>query len=137
MRVLALDHGSARCGVALADPTGTIVTPLDVVERPDGKDGLAAIVALVEEHEVARVIVGLPLLTDGKHGAQAAAAKSFAGRLGGQVNVPVELFDERFTTRMAQSSISAGAASAEDSLAAAHLLEDWLARNSERPTGDA
>lgn len=137
MRVLALDHGSARCGVALADPTGTIVTPLAVVERPDSNDGLAAIAALVDEHQVARVIVGLPLLQDGTHGAQAAAAKSFAGRLGGQLNVPVELLDERFTTRMAQSSISAGASSAEDSLAAAHLLEDWLARNSKDSTEDS
>lgn len=127
--MLALDHGSARCGVAISDPTGTIVTPLEVVSRPDGKDGLTAIANLVTEHEIECVVVGLPLLTDGTHGSQAAAAKSFAGRLGGQLNVPVELFDERFTTRMAQSSIDAGATSAEDSLAAAHLLEDWLARN--------
>lgn len=129
MRVLALDHGSARCGVAICDPTGTIVTPLEVVNRPDAKDGLVAIADLVNEHEIECVVVGLPLLTDGTQGSQAAAAKSFAGRLGGQLNVPVKLFDERFTTRMAQSSIDAGATSAEDSLAAAHLLEGWLARN--------
>ena len=61
MRVLALDYGSARCGCALSDPTGTIVTPIEVVLRPNSKRGMAALVQLVAEREVQRVVVGLPL----------------------------------------------------------------------------
>lgn len=132
MRVLALDHGSARCGCAVSDPTGTIVSPAGVVERPDSADGLAQLESMVTELEAELVVIGLPLLASGEHGSQAAAAKSFAGRLGGRLNVPIEMFDERFTTRMAQSSIGEGATSQEDALAAAHLLEDYLAR-SRRP----
>lgn len=136
MRVLALDHGSARCGCAVSDPTGTIVTPAGIVERPDSADGLAQIEAIVSELEVELVVIGLPLLQSGEHGTQAAAAKSFAGRLGSRLNVPIELFDERFTTRMAQSSIGEGATSQEDALAAAHLLEDFLARSRQPQTED-
>lgn len=126
MRVLALDHGQARCGVAISDPTGTIVRPLGVVERPDGEAGRQAIAKLVTEHEVELVLIGLPRLTSGEEGAQAAAARSFAGRLGSELSVPVELYDERFTTRLAQRSIADGAAGDKDSLAAAHLLEEYL-----------
>ncbi|MGB0873193.1 MAG: Holliday junction resolvase RuvX [Solirubrobacterales bacterium] len=128
MRVLALDHGAARCGCAVSDPTGTIVTPLSVVQRPDSGPGLTEIERLVKHHDAELVLIGLPLLQSGESGAQAAAVRSFAGRLGGRIDVPVELFDERFTTQMAQSSLAEGAASDEDSLAAAHLLEDYLAQ---------
>ena len=61
MRVLALDHGSARCGAAISDPTGTLATPLAAVERPDTKRGLAEVARLVEEKGAERVVVGLPL----------------------------------------------------------------------------
>lgn len=126
--MLALDHGAARCGCAVSDPTGTIVTPLSVVQRPDSGPGLTEIERLVKHHDAELVLIGLPLLQSGESGAQAAAVRSFAGRLGGRIDVPVELFDERFTTQMAQSSLAEGAASDEDSLAAAHLLEDYLAQ---------
>lgn len=133
--MLALDHGAARCGCAISDPSGTIVTPLPIVERPDSGPGLAAIEQLVATNEAEMVLIGLPLLQSGESGSQAAAARSFAGRLGGRLNVPVELFDERFTTRMAQSSLAEGAASDEDSLAAAHLLEDYLAQKIQTTDG--
>jgi putative Holliday junction resolvase len=122
-RVMALDHGSARCGVALSDPTGEVVTPLDVVERPDSRRGLAAIAALVGEREAERVVVGLPLTLGGKEGEQAKAARAFAARLAQRLDVPVELHDERLTTRMADR---AGGAAGADSRAAADLLESWL-----------
>ena len=134
MRVLALDYGSARCGCALSDPTGTIVTPIDIVERPATKRGLARLRELVREREVERVIVGLPLSLGGTDTAQTRETRAFAEelsrRLGAQV--PVEMHDERFTTRMAQRMDGAGAAptTAEDSRAAAHLLESWLASRS-------
>ena len=125
MRVLALDHGEARCGVAVSDPTGAIATPLPVVGRPDTKAGLRAIAELVEEHGVDRVIVGLPLTLAGEEGQQALRARVFAEALQQRVSVAVELHDERLTTRLAERS---GGEAGADSRAAAHLLESWLAR---------
>jgi putative holliday junction resolvase len=123
-RVLALDHGSARCGCAVSDPSGTLATPLPVIERPDTKRGLAAVARLVEEHGAERVIVGLPLTLRGEEGEQAERARTFAERLSRRVSVPVELHDERLTTRLAERT--RGNADA-DSRAAAHLLESYLA----------
>jgi putative holliday junction resolvase len=124
-RILALDHGSARCGCAVSDPSGTLATPLAVVEQPDSKKGLAAIVQLVEEQRIERVVVGLPLTLRGEEGAQAAEARRFAERLQRRVKIPVELHDERLTTRLAERS---GGPENADSRAAAHLLESYLAR---------
>ena len=125
MRVLALDHGSARCGVAVSDPTGTLATPLPVVERPDTKKGLAALAGLVAELGAERVVVGFPLTLAGDEGHQAAEARTFAEKLERRVSVPVELHDERLTTRLAERTGGEGDA---DSRAAAHLLESYLAR---------
>ena len=127
MRVLALDYGSARCGCAVSDPSGTLVTPLAAIAKPDSPQGALALERLVTEHAPAELLVGLPLLESGEEGSQAAAARAFAGRLRAATNLPVNLHDERFTTRMARASISMGAESNEDSLAAAHLLEAYLA----------
>ena len=136
MRILALDHGAARCGVAISDPTGTLATPLAAVERPDSRRGLAALAALAAERGVERVVVGLPLTLRGEEGDQAARARAFAARLDARVTVPVELFDERLTTRQAART---GGAADLDSRAAAHLLETYLARRSPvgEPSGDA
>jgi len=123
-RVLALDHGSARCGCAISDPSGTLATPLPVIERPDTRRGLAAVVRLVEEQGAERVVVGLPLTLRGEEGEQAERARTFAERLGRRVSVPVELHDERLTTRLAERT---GGDADADSRAAAHLLEGYLA----------
>jgi putative Holliday junction resolvase len=131
-RILALDHGSARCGCAISDPSGTLATPLPAVERPDSKKGLAALVGLVEQQGAELVIVGLPLTLAGEQGEQADAARAFAERLERRVNVPVELHDERLTTRLAERT---GGAGDEDSRAAAHLLEGYLAGLATRPRG--
>jgi putative holliday junction resolvase len=123
LRVLGLDHGAARCGVAVSDPSGTLATPLEAVERPDTRKGLARIRSLVAELEAERVVVGLPVSLSGGDSGQTLAARAFAERLRATLAVPVELYDERFTTRIAQR---VGGAAAEDSRAAAVLLEDWL-----------
>ena len=123
MRVLALDHGEARCGAAVSDPTGTLATPLPAVERPGSRRGLAAVAELVEQQGVERVVVGLPLTLRGEEGQQADRARAFAERLQRRVSVPVELYDERLTTRIAERAGGSGDA---DSRAAAHLLESWL-----------
>ena len=125
MRVLALDHGSARCGAAISDPSGTLATPLAAVERPDTKKGLAEVARLARESEADRIVVGLPLTLAGREGEQAERARTFAERLAGKVSVPVELHDERMTTRLAERTGGRGDA---DSRAAAHLLESYLAR---------
>jgi putative Holliday junction resolvase len=145
MRTLGLDYGSARCGCALADPTGTVVTPLDVVVRPATRRGLDALTALVAEREVGRVVVGLPLALSGQESEQTRETRRFAARLARRLGegVPVELHDERFTTRQAQRMGLMGArpparppASAEDSRAAALMLESWLS-TSTSPSGEA
>ncbi len=134
MRVLALDYGSARCGCAVSDPTGTIVTPLETVERPASKRGIARLRELVEEREVARVIVGLPLSLSGGDSEQTRETRAFAERLAQRLGegIPVEMHDERFTTRMAQrmEGVDGSFKTSEDSRAAAHLLESWLATQS-------
>jgi putative holliday junction resolvase len=142
MRVLGLDYGSARCGCALADPTGTIVTPIDAVARPATRRGLDALAALVAEREVERVVVGLPLTLSGKESAQTRETKEFAARLARRLGegVPVELHDERLTTRMAQrmgvrSPAYPPASASEDSRAAALMLESWLSASSATPDG--
>jgi putative holliday junction resolvase len=128
MRVLALDYGSARCGCAVSDPTGTIVTPLEHVERPGTRRGMLALVELVREREAERVVVGLPLSLAGGDTEQTRETREFAERLARRLgeDVPVELHDERFTTRMAQR-LDGPASSSEDSRAAAHMLESWMA----------
>ena len=134
MRVLALDHGTVRVGCALSDPSGTLATPLPVIEPPEPR----AVVELVDEHGVERVVVGLPLHLSGEEGSQAALARSFCAELEAMLRIPVETYDERLTSRMADASARAGAGAARDSLAAAHLLESYLAAH--RPSeegGDA
>jgi putative Holliday junction resolvase len=131
MRVLALDYGSSRCGCALSDPTETLVTPIAAVERPGGRRGLLALAELVREREVERVVVGLPLSLQGKDTDQTRETRVFAERLARRIGdgVPVEMHDERFTTRMAQRMEGEFTAS-EDSRAAALLLESWLSARS-------
>ena len=126
MRVLALDYGSARCGCALSDPTGTLATPIEPVLRPATRKGFARVCDLVREREAGRVVVGLPLTLAGADSEQTRETRAFAERLAERIDVPVELYDERFTTLMASRDPGAPTAS-EDSRAAAHLLEGWLA----------
>jgi len=131
VRVLALDYGSARCGCALSDPTGTIVTPIEPVLRPASKRGFTALRHLAAERGAELVLVGLPLGLDGADTEQTREARAFARRLaeGLGEGVPVEMYDERFTTKLAQRA-TGRQRSSEDSRAAAHLLESWLSSRS-------
>jgi putative Holliday junction resolvase len=130
VKVLALDYGSARTGLAVSDPTGTLARPLGVVERADGDAGLAELARLVREEEVERVVVGLPLTLRGVRGEQAVATERFVEALREVVDVPVVLYDERFTTELARRS---GSAAPVDAVAAAHLLSDYLRWSSAAP----
>lgn len=122
MRVLALDYGTARCGVAISDPSGTLARPLPVIEPPDPRE----VANVASEHGAERIVVGLPLTLSGEEGLQAEITRAFCDELSVLVDVPVETRDERFTTTMATRSAQGGAGAAEDSLAAAHLLESFL-----------
>ena len=121
MKVLALDYGRARTGVAVSDPTGTIARPVGVVKGAD----IGRIVELIREHDVERVVVGLPLTLRGEVGEQARETLAFAEALGDLLSVPVEFYDERFTTTLAAG---VGGAAEEDARAAAFLLESYLRR---------
>jgi putative holliday junction resolvase len=128
VKVVALDYGSARTGVAVSDPTGTIARPLGVVERAASEAGLARLAELIREEGAERVVVGLPLTLRGEHGAQAQETEAFVEALREAVGVPVESYDERFTTGLAASVGSDDAP--EDARAAAHLLSNYLAWSS-------
>ncbi|HZC28431.1 MAG TPA: Holliday junction resolvase RuvX [Gaiellaceae bacterium] len=130
MRILALDYGRSRTGVAVSDPTGTLARPLCVVERATSEDGLARIAQLVAENDVTRVVVGMPLTLRGERGEQAAETERFVEALSARTEVPVVTFDERFTTDLAARSPSR---SDEDARAAAHLLSSYLEWSSGAP----
>ncbi|HSI79831.1 MAG TPA: Holliday junction resolvase RuvX [Solirubrobacterales bacterium] len=122
MRILAIDHGVARAGCAISDPSETLARPLAVVEPPDP----AAVARLASDEGAELVVVGLPVTLGGEHGAQAEAALRFRDELAEVMQVPVETYDERLTTRMAGETARAGARAPADALAAAHLLESYL-----------
>lgn len=122
MRVLAIDHGNARAGTAVCDPTETITRPLEVVEPPAPE----AVARLAREQRAELIVVGLPLSLDGSEGEQARVAREFAGELAALTEIPVETYDERLTTRMASETARAGAEAPPDSIAAAHLLDGYL-----------
>ncbi|MCW3020872.1 MAG: ruvX [Conexibacter sp.] len=128
MRVLALDYGSARCGCAVSDPTGTLATPIEHVDRPGTRKGLVRVADLAREREVGRIVVGLPIGLSGHDTDQTRETREWTERLRERVKpIPVELYDERFTTAIAARS--GDTRTSEDSRAAAVLLQDWLARH--------
>jgi putative holliday junction resolvase len=130
VKVVALDYGAARTGVAVSDPTGMIARPLCVVERAGTEAGLTELVRLVQEESPERVVVGLPLTLRGTRGEQAQETELFAEKLRALLDVQVLLFDERFTTDLAQQTPSD---SSLDARAAAHLLSGYLAWSSGAP----
>jgi len=129
VKVLALDFGSARTGVAVSDPTGTLARPLGVVERAGTDSGLDRLVELVHSEAAERVIVGLPLTLKGSRGDQVLETEEFVEALRKRLDVPVETFDERFTTDLAAQTPSPAP---EDARAAAHLLSGYLEWSSGR-----
>jgi putative Holliday junction resolvase len=130
VKVLALDYGSARTGVAVSDPTGTVARPLAVVERAGSETGLARVLELAREEGVERIVVGLPVTLRGERGAQAEETERFLALLRAATELPIESFDERFTTVLARGG---DAQAAEDAVAAAHLLTGYLQWKSARP----
>ena len=130
MKVLALDYGSARTGVAVSDPTGTVARPLEVVENASSPAGLEHLLELVEWEGAERIVVGLPITLRGERGAQAEETEAFVSALRALTDVPIETFDERFTTKLAESRPTNAP---PDAVAAAHLLSTYLEWQSALP----
>jgi len=126
VRVLAVDHGTARCGCAISDPTETIATPIETIEPATPE----AVAELARARGAELVVVGLPLGLSGEEGLQAGIAREFTAELAALLEVPVDTYDERLTTRMAERTKADGGRAAPDSVAAAHLLDDYLRRRS-------
>jgi putative Holliday junction resolvase len=131
VKVLALDYGSARTGVAVSDPTGTLARPLEVVENASTPAGLRQLAELVRREEVATIVVGLPVTLRGERGAQAEETEAFVSALRAVTDVPIESFDERFTTKLAEAQPSDAP---PDAVAAAHLLSTYLEWKSALPS---
>ncbi len=130
MKVLALDYGSARTGVAVSDPTGTLARPLEVVENASAPAGLKHLADLAEREGVEQIVVGLPVTLRGERGAQAEETEAFVSALRAVTAVPIESFDERFTTKLAEAQPSEAPS---DAVAAAHLLSTYLEWKSALP----
>jgi putative Holliday junction resolvase len=130
LRILAIDWGEARVGLAMTDEMGIIASPYDVL--PNGADVYNNIADVAREKGVGKIIVGLPVTLSGEEGEAAEAARLFAEALSAAVDVPVKLFDERLTTRAAERAMREGGASGHkikdkaDAVAAALLLETYV-----------
>ena len=117
MKVLALDYGSARTGIAVSDPTGTLARPLGVAHSVRTRAGFDGLLETIRAEQPERVVVGLPLTLRGEAGEQARETMHFVDALRGAISVPVETYDERFT-----SSLAGGDAAR----AAAYILSSYL-----------
>jgi putative pre-16S rRNA nuclease len=131
VKVLALDFGSARTGVAVSDPTGSVARPVGVVDDAVSKDGIARILELARQEEIELIVVGHPITLRGERGAQAQETERFVEALRAATDLPVQCFDERFTTKLAAAT---PAKAPEDAAAAAHLLTSYLTWKSSRAT---
>jgi putative holliday junction resolvase len=131
VKVLALDFGSARTGAAVSDPTGSVARPVGVVEDAATEAGIGRVLALAHREDVELIVVGLPITLRGERGSQAEETERFVEALRAATDLPVESFDERFTTKLARAGTQQAP---EDAVAAAHLLTSYLAWKSTRAT---
>jgi putative Holliday junction resolvase len=140
-RILALDHGAKRIGVALSDELGWTAQPLETFERRTLDRDIAHILDLVRSHDVGQVLLGLPLRFNGEEGPAVQAVHEFAARLGEVLPVSLVTWDERLTTKAAEDLLIAADVSrkkrkgAVDRVAAAILLQSYLEAQASRPAG--
>jgi putative holliday junction resolvase len=137
MRTFGLDYGTKTIGVAVSDGLGLTAQAVTTVRRTSLKADLAELSRLVKEHEVTRIVLGLPLNMNGTEGPRAEASRRFADVLGQSLGLPVVLWDERLSTVAAQRTLLEADVRREkrreviDQLAAQFILQGWL--DSQRP----
>jgi putative Holliday junction resolvase len=129
-KALALDYGSARTGVAVSDPSGTLARPLCVVQKVGSKSGMAELCAIIDREAPGVVVVGLPLTLRGERGPQAIETEAFVARLRSRCSIPILTEDERLTTSIARRmpTTSRRPTTGDDAQAAAVLLQTFLDR---------
>jgi putative Holliday junction resolvase len=131
-RILALDVGERRIGVAVSDPTGLLATPLKAIDRTRSPSAVSEIIRLVEEYEACEIVVGMPISLSGRSGTQVQRANRFVDTLADQTSVPVVLRDERYTSVQAERLLRAAGRQPSrdkgrvDSAAAALILQSHL-----------
>jgi len=128
-RSLGLDIGDKRIGVALSDPQGILASPLTIIDRSDEGAGIKAVIDIIEQNQVGKIIVGLPLSMDGNIGKQAEKVKAFVEELRNLTEVPVEFRDERLSTVSAKRlmlMVGKSGKTGDDAIAAAFILQTYL-----------
>jgi putative Holliday junction resolvase len=131
MRILALDVGDSRIGVAMSDPEQIIASPLTIIARGEDISAIEAIIRLVSQYDVERIVVGMPYSLDGSMGRQADKVKDFVDKLSQRINTGIDLWDERLSTVAAERLLSEAGnkkarRSRRDDAAAAYILQGYL-----------
>ena len=142
-RVMAIDWGEVRLGLAMSDETQTIAQGFDVYERRSISDDIAHLARVIDDHNVDRVVVGVPVHMDGSHSPQTEQARAFVNQLEATLAVPIEVMDERLTTSEAERSLLEADLSRQkrktkrDQLAATLILQRYLERQRRRSSGQS
>ncbi len=135
MRVLALDYGKKRIGVAISDPSGVIAQPLETIEHDSKHGHWRRLLDLIDEYDIKRLVIGLPLHMSGQEGPEAEAVRRFGAEIEKRADVRIDFMDERWTTKEADAALqNAGTRRSKkrglkDSIAAAIILRTWMERN--------
>lgn len=134
-RILALDYGQKRIGLAISDESRLTAQPLAALARTNRRDDVTRLRALIREHNVGELVIGLPLHLDGRASNMSAEVRRFAERLRKQLALPIQFVDERLTSWDAENErLATGSVKDRDSLAAAIILRDYLAQSAESST---
>ncbi len=135
MRIMALDVGDSRIGVALSDPMEILASPLVIIKRLNEASDILCISKLVNEHKAGKLVVGLPMALSGEEGMQAEKVKAFVSSLKSSLSIPLEMFDERFSTVTAREYMRETGKKKDrfkkhdDAIAAAVILQNYLDEN--------
>jgi putative Holliday junction resolvase len=133
-RLLGIDYGTVRIGLALSDPTGTLASPLPFLENQSPKQVIAAITALIETHQITGLVIGMPRNMDGTYGPSAQKVKDFIAEMKKDISLPIQPIDERLTTAQASKQLSGIGLNQKqlrkkvDSSSASLILQQYLDR---------
>ena len=133
LRIMGIDFGDSRIGVALSDPLGIMASPLTIITRTEETRDIEVIIDIIHQNEVGRIVMGLPISMDGTISKQAEKVKQFATKLGNKIDIPIEFQDERLSTvvakNMMQKARKTDRKTRYDAAAAALILQSYLDNN--------